>query len=46
MIEGRLWIDPQEGEGHSCAVCGREIFGDKTLCERCANRLIDEEDYE
>lgn len=45
-IEGRLWIDPQEGRGHLCARCRCEMFGEEGICERCADRRVDAEDYE
>lgn len=42
MILQRLWVDPQEGEGHYCARCLREIFGNDEVCEKCRLR----EEYE
>lgn len=44
MIEGRLWTDPQEGRGHYCAVCGREMFGESEICQRCTDRLVEDEE--
>lgn len=37
------WNDPQDEAGHYCAICGREIFGDDILCQRCLDRAAEED---
>ena len=43
MIEQRLWIDPEEGIGKFCAICGREHFNEGEFCTRCMDRMTDYE---
>lgn len=39
-------IDRQCDPSHPCVICGREIYGDYDVCQRCQERMIDdEEDY-
>lgn len=45
MIEQRLWIDPEEGIGKICPICGREHFNEGDFCSRCLDRMTDY-DYE
>lgn len=38
--------DPQLDVGHPCAICGCEMFGENEICQRCQDRMMDnEEDY-
>lgn len=46
MIEQMLWFDPQCADSHECAMCGREVYGDHTLCDVCRDRLEFDDDYE
>jgi uncharacterized OB-fold protein len=38
-----MFYDPQTEDGHYCAICCREMFGRKEVCERCLSRLDEEE---
>ncbi len=36
--------DPQTALSHPCFVCGREIYGDYDICERCQERMREDEE--
>ena len=37
-------IDRQTDPSHPCIICGREIYGDYDVCERCQERLAEDND--
>lgn len=37
--------DPQNEVGHTCAICGCEMVGDKDICQRCADRMTEDDVY-
>jgi hypothetical protein len=42
-----MWSDPQQcAEGHYCAKCLREIFGNDILCPRCLDRLAADAEFD
>lgn len=41
-----MFYDPQTEDGHYCAICGREMFGSNEVCEKCLNRLNDDDEWE
>jgi len=36
--------DPQTEVGHSCAICGREMFGEKEICESCVSEMLGDDE--
>lgn len=44
MIESVLFVDPETAEPAGfCPFCGREIYGEDEVCEKCASRQSDDE---
>ncbi len=35
--------DPQTERGHFCEECGCEFFGEGDICQRCADRMAEED---
>ena len=44
VIEQRLWIDPEEGLGKFCPICGAEHFNAGEFCTKCTDRMTDYDD--
>lgn len=36
--------DPQTEVGHYCAICGREMFGEKEICESCISLMVEDDE--
>lgn len=37
-------IDRQTDPSHACIICGREIYGDYDVCQRCQERMKEDEE--
>ncbi len=40
----RYMIDPQTDPSHPCILCGGEIYGDYDVCQRCQERMTEDND--
>ena len=38
-----LYHDIQTEIGHACAICGCEMYGEKDICQRCLDRMTEDE---
>lgn len=41
-----MYYDPQIAEGHYCAKCLREIFGNDIYCQRCLDRMTADAEFD
>jgi predicted nucleic acid-binding Zn ribbon protein len=37
-------IDRQTDDSHPCFVCGREIYGDYDVCQKCQERMKEDKE--